>query len=91
MSYPENCVLLDISETGARLLLQRPLDGCEKAELTIVECDLRIPCEIVWQQADTIGVRFLVGDEETVRQARAADRLDRARDAAMPESEAPKT
>jgi PilZ domain len=53
-----DCVVLDLSEGGARL---RPADmlACPDDFLLATKEGGRIACQIVWRRNDLVGVRFI--------------------------------
>jgi len=52
-----DCVVLDLSEGGARI---RPADAltCPDEFLLATKKGGRVTCQVVWRRADLIGVRF---------------------------------
>jgi hypothetical protein len=54
-----DCIVRNISKTGACLEIQSPLGIPDKFTLVIKPEYLRRSCEIAWRSADRIGVRFV--------------------------------
>lgn len=52
-----DCVVLDLSEDGARI---RPADAltCPDEFLLATKGGGRVACEVIWRRNDLIGVRF---------------------------------
>ena len=66
-----SCVILDISEGGARI---RPLDAAYLPEEFILELrdgEVR-RCELVWREGEVIGVRFVAPVESSLHQRQPA-------------------
>ena len=53
------CVLLDLSEGGARLNLSSVQDLNDEFRLTVETENIDRRCVIVWRSGDEIGVRFI--------------------------------
>jgi hypothetical protein len=56
------CTLLDVSDSGARLHLDGPLDGLELQEFLLKLSAIgnaHRRCKLVWKDGNYVGVRFL--------------------------------
>ena len=64
-SQPRSCVLIDISQTGAKLLADEAhqLPG----EFVLLLGGATRKCRIVWRSDEHVGVRFLAGAGNTVQ------------------------
>jgi PilZ domain len=51
-----NCLVCNISISGAALEVTNPLDIPERFELVFRADGTRIPCHVVWRRAEQIGV-----------------------------------
>jgi hypothetical protein len=63
-SWQVPCTIIDVSETGAKIHLDGPVDGIDlKAKDFILKLSqfgtARRECELVWHRGEFIGVRFL--------------------------------
>ena len=56
---PTVCVIWDMSETGARLAMARPLLNVPPTFTLLLEGKIQRKCEVVWTDARHVGVRFL--------------------------------
>ena len=54
-----SCVVVDISEVGAKIGLAAPDAAPDHFELTIVDDDFTVKCEVIHRQDTAIGVRFI--------------------------------
>ena len=60
-AVPCKSVIANWSPEGARLRFNKPYDGANKFDLTIYFDELvlvKVPCVIIWQKDNDIGVRF---------------------------------
>lgn len=57
---PMPCVVLDLSERGARINAPFSAQLPDSFQLTIESQNLKRACEVVWRRGDEIGVRFVV-------------------------------
>ena len=53
-----NCLVRDISISGAALDVAEPQDIPERFNLIFKADGTHIPCHVVWRQAERIGVAF---------------------------------
>ena len=53
-----NCLVRNISISGAALDVTSPLDIPERFNLVFKADGAHIPCHVVWRQEDQIGVAF---------------------------------
>jgi hypothetical protein len=53
-----NCVVRDISETGARLQFSGPVTAPDMIDLHIPAKNQTLHCRVSWREVDEIGVRF---------------------------------
>jgi hypothetical protein len=53
-----DCIIRNLSETGARIELERPVDVPDKFTLLIKPEILKRSCEVAWRSGVLIGVRF---------------------------------
>lgn len=53
-----NCVIRDISASGARIEFDRPTFLPSEFQLRIVAADLTIPAIPAWQEREEAGIRF---------------------------------
>jgi hypothetical protein len=62
-----DCLVRDLSSTGARIEFERPIRLPAEFRLCIVSADLTIPATPVWQRRLEAGIRFVgVGMAGTV-------------------------
>ena len=55
-----DCLIRDISVSGARLKVENSWGIPAEFELRLVADDARAPAQVVWRKAKEIGVRFTV-------------------------------
>jgi hypothetical protein len=80
-----NCVIRDLSDTGAKLGVSRKAKLPEQFNLLFVQRNLKLRVRLRWRSGDTIGVSFvdmeeavgslrraLAGSGEDLKQARSA-------------------
>ena len=53
-----NCLVRNISISGAALDVTNPLDIPERFNLFFKADGTHIPCHVIWRQAEQIGVAF---------------------------------
>ena len=53
-----NCLVRNISISGAALDVSNPLDIPERFDLVFKADGTHIPCHVIWRQAEQIGVAF---------------------------------
>ncbi|WP_423960868.1 PilZ domain-containing protein [Bradyrhizobium sp.] len=57
---PRECVVLDVSPGGAKIVTDDTIDGGGLLGLQLVATHpKRQPCEVVWRQGNTYGIKFL--------------------------------
>jgi hypothetical protein len=56
---PILCVIWDMSESGARLAVARPLLNLPPSFTLLLEGKVQRKCEVVWTDTRDIGVRFV--------------------------------
>lgn len=53
------CVIVDMSQEGARLQLGAPATIPARFSLLVSAAEPMLECERVWQHGDTVGVKFV--------------------------------
>lgn len=53
------CVIWDLSDSGARLAVARPLLNVPPTFTLLIDGKVQRKCEVVWTDARHIGVRFV--------------------------------
>jgi hypothetical protein len=54
------CVVLDVSPGGAKIVTDAAIDVRDRLELALVPTHpTRQPCEVVWRRGNVYGIRFL--------------------------------
>lgn len=54
------CLVLDVSPGGAKIMTDASIDVRDRLELTLVPAhQKRQPCEVVWRRGNVYGIRFL--------------------------------
>ena len=53
------CVVVDLSENGARLRLEKPIDLPEEFSLRIEDKASVVVARLVWQRENDVGVEFI--------------------------------
>jgi hypothetical protein len=54
------CVVLDVSPGGAKIITDAAIDVRDKFGLALVPAHpKRQPCEVVWRRGNTYGIKFL--------------------------------
>jgi hypothetical protein len=54
------CQVMDISQSGAKIITARPSDVPDRFELMFTQGDAkRRLCDVVWRRGKTIGVQFV--------------------------------
>ena len=64
-----DCLIRDVSETGAKLIVSSPVPLPDRFELTVPQKGTTRRVRVVWRRATEIGVRF--EDEQAPEQASA--------------------
>lgn len=70
-----SCVVRDLSETGAKLVISSPMWIPEQFELEIQHQDMRIDARPVWRGATEMGIAFISKRNEQGRSARAEEKV----------------
>ena len=56
------CTVLDISHTGAKVVVQESQGIPDRFELAFFQSlDKRQKCEVIWRRGKVLGVKFVVG------------------------------
>lgn len=58
---PILCVIWDMSETGARIAVARPLLNVPPTFTLLLEGKIQRKCEVVWTNARYVGIKFVSG------------------------------
>lgn len=53
-----DCIIRNISETGAALEVESPVGIPDRFDLVLVSDGVRKPASVVWRKPNRIGVRF---------------------------------
>jgi hypothetical protein len=54
------CLVLDVSPTGAKIMTDAPIDVRDRFGLALVPAHpKRQPCEVVWRRGNSCGIKFL--------------------------------
>ena len=54
------CVVMDVSPGGARIVTDAEIDVADRFKLALVpDHPKRQPCEVVWRRGKTYGIKFL--------------------------------
>jgi PilZ domain len=78
-TWRRNCMMIDVSQTGARLLVEGSLEGLDLKEFFLLLSSTGLAyrrCKLVRVAGDQIGVEFLAQDTSAKRKAakkRSAD------------------
>jgi len=73
-TWQRQCLIVDVSKTGARLMVDGPLDGLSLEEFFLVLSrtgNAHRRCKLAWIKGDEIGVRFLQHAVQSKDRARA--------------------
>lgn len=57
-SAPHDCTLVDISDHGARLVIEEAITIPDKLSLLLYRDGDAFPCEIIWRCNSAIGIQF---------------------------------
>ena len=71
-----DCIVRDLSKTGARLHVTQPIVLPGEIELEITKTGERFRAQVVWSTRDSFGVRF--STEDLTAEARPAEPGDRS-------------
>jgi hypothetical protein len=80
-TWRRDCLMIDVSQTGARLLIQGSLEGLDLKEffLLLSSTDLAYRrCQLVLVSGDQIGVAFLAQDISAKKKATKRRSTDQA-------------
>jgi hypothetical protein len=75
-TWRRDCKMIDVSQTGARLLIEGSLEGLDLKEFFLLLSSTGLAyrrCELVRIAGDQIGVTFLSRDTFSKRKKRSAD------------------
>ena len=76
-TWRRSCILKDVSESGARLIVESPIEGLSLKEFFLLLSSSGLAyrrCELAWVNGDQIGVHFLkAGGGRKKRSKQAAD------------------
>jgi hypothetical protein len=64
-TWRRSCVLVDISETGAKLILDGPTDVLRVKEFFLLLSTTGLAfrrCELIWVEGSSVGVHFVSND-----------------------------
>jgi hypothetical protein len=74
-TWRRNCIMEDVSETGAKLTVEGSVNGLPLKEFFLLLSSTGLAyrrCELAWVNGDQIGVNFLRLGEKRKRAQRAA-------------------
>ncbi len=69
-TWRRDCVMIDVSQTGARLLIEGSLEGLDLKEFFLLLSSTGLAyrrCQLVRVDGDQIGIQFLARDTYTKR------------------------
>src|SRR5882757_8724343 len=72
-TWRRDCMMIDVSQTGARLLIEGSLEGLDLKEFFLLLSSTGLAyrrCELVRVAGDQIGVKFLARDTFTKKESR---------------------
>ena len=75
-TWRRDCKMIDVSQTGARLIIEGSLEGLDLKEFFLLLSSTGLAyrrCELVRVAGDQIGVTFLSQDTFNKRKKRSAD------------------
>lgn len=77
-TWRRDCLMIDVSQTGARLLIEGSLKGLDLKEFFLLLSSTGLPyrrCQLVRVDGDEIGVAFLAQDKKAKKTpaSRSAD------------------
>ena len=74
------CILKDVSESGARLIVESSIEGLSLKEFFLLLSSSGLAyrrCELAWVNGDQIGVNFItVGGKRKKTEGKQTDRVD---------------
>ncbi len=71
-----DCIVRDLSKTGARLYVAQPIALPGEIELEITKTGERFRAEVVWAARDSYGIRFSADKQDA--DVRRSDTMDRS-------------
>src|SRR3954454_22094008 len=74
-TWRRECMMEDISETGAKLSVEGSVEGLQLKEFFLLLSSTGLAyrrCELAWVNGDQIGVNFLKTDEKKKKSAKRA-------------------
>jgi hypothetical protein len=72
-TWRRDCMMIDVSQTGARLLVEGSLEGLDLKEFFLLLSSTGLAyrrCKLVRVSGDQIGVEFLARDTSTKKKAK---------------------
>ena len=71
-TWRRDCIMLDVSQTGARLTIQDSIEGLKLKEFFLLLSSTGLTyrrCELAWINGDEIGAKFVTVSPEKKKQA----------------------
>jgi hypothetical protein len=71
-TWRRDCMMIDVSQTGARLLIEFPLEGLDLREFFLLLSSTGLAyrrCKLVRVDGDQIGIAFLARETQTKKKA----------------------
>ena len=78
-TWPRNCTMEDVSETGAKLVVAGAMEGLHLKEFFLLLSSTGLAyrrCELAWSNGDQIGVNFLKQGEKKKKTRHAAHPIE---------------
>lgn len=78
-SWQRDCVMEDISETGAKLSIEGPIDGLDLKEFFLLMSSSGLTyrrCEMAWSNGEQVGATFIRFEDKKKKARRAAQAAD---------------
>jgi hypothetical protein len=78
-TWRRDCLMVDASQTGARLCVKRSLEGLDLKEFFLLLSSTGLAyrrCRLVRLAGDQTGVQFLKSDKDAKKKASAKQRLE---------------
>jgi PilZ domain len=64
-TWRRDCIMLDVSQTGARLTIQDSIEGLKIKEFFLLLSGLTYRrCELAWVNGEEIGARFVTAEKK---------------------------